>query len=148
MFCLIYRKAPVQHQTFQQWQAEIRSWKAQANNTRDLLNNSRDQLNNTRDLLNNRRDQLNNTRDLLNDSRDQLNNTRDLLIKRRDQLNNTRCTVILAFYTEANVHFTIKQVLQIIHTSLAIKKFFHEKPSERHQRARVFMLRETGTNEL
>ena len=28
------------------------------------------------------------------------------------------------------------------------RKFFHEKPSERYQRARVFMLRETGTNEL
>ena len=28
------------------------------------------------------------------------------------------------------------------------RKFFHEKPSERYHQARVFMLRETGTNEL
>ena len=52
------------------------------------------------------------------------------------------------FYTAANVHFTNRQVLQINHTSLAIEKFLHEKPSERYQQARVFMLRETGTNEL
>ena len=28
------------------------------------------------------------------------------------------------------------------------RKFFHEKPSERYHQARVFMLRQTGTNEL
>ena len=41
-------------------------------------------------------------------------------------INNVQCTVILAFYTaaNANVHFTIKQVLQIIHTSLAIGNSF------------------------
>ena len=58
------------------------------------------------------------------------------------------CTDILAFYTVANVHSITKQILRIIHTSLAHRKSFHEKPSERYHPAKVFMLGRTGTNEL
>ena len=58
------------------------------------------------------------------------------------------CTVILSFYTAANVHSTAKQLLRIIHTSLAHRKSFHVKPSERYHPAKVFMLGRTGTNEL
>ena len=35
-----------------------------------------------------------------------------------------KCTVILTFYTAANVHSIIRQLLRIIHTSLAIENFF------------------------
>ena len=52
------------------------------------------------------------------------------------------------FYTAASVHSTAKQLLQIIHTSLAHRKSFHVKPSERYHPAKVFMLGRTGTNEL
>ena len=38
--------------------------------------------------------------------------------------NKRRCIVILNFYTAANVHSAIKQLLRIIHTSLAIENFF------------------------
>ena len=58
------------------------------------------------------------------------------------------CTVILTFYTAANVHSVAKQLLRIIHTSLAHRKSFHEKPSERYHPAKVFMLGRTGTYEL
>ena len=51
------------------------------------------------------------------------------------------------FYTAANVHSTAKQLLQIIHTSLAHRKSFHIMPSERWIPAKVFMLGLTGTNE-
>ena len=60
----------------------------------------------------------------------------------------TYCTVILTFYTASNVHSTAKQLLRIIHTSLAHRKSFHVKPSERYHPAKVFMLGWTGTNEL
>ena len=51
------------------------------------------------------------------------------------------------FYTAANVHFTIKRVLQITHTSLAIENSFM-RSLVRGTNGPVFMLRETGTNEL
>ena len=59
------------------------------------------------------------------------------------------CTVSLysSFYTATNVHSTIKQVLQIIHTSLAIGNSFM-RSLVRGTNGPVFMLRETGTNEL
>ena len=59
-----------------------------------------------------------------------------------------QCTVILTFYTAANVHSITKQLLRIIHTSLAHRKSFHEKPSERYHPAKELMLGQTGTNEL
>ena len=52
------------------------------------------------------------------------------------------------FYTAASVHSTVKQLLQIIHTSLAHRKSFQVMPSERYIPAKVFMLGRTGTNEL
>ena len=51
------------------------------------------------------------------------------------------------YYTAANVHSTAKQLLQIIHTSLAHRKSFYVMPSERWIPAKVFMLGPTGTNE-
>ena len=51
------------------------------------------------------------------------------------------------FYTIASVHSTAKQLLQIIHTSLAQRKSFQVMPSERYIPAKVFMLGRTGTNE-
>ena len=46
-----------------------------------------------------------------------------------------------------NVYFTIKQVLQIIHASLAIENSFM-RSLVRGTNGPVFMLRETGTNEF
>ena len=52
------------------------------------------------------------------------------------------------FYTAANVHSTAKQLLRIIYTSLAHRKSFHVKPSQRCIPAKVFMLGRMGTNEF
>ena len=63
----------------------------------------------------------------------------------------TLCSVLYCytlFYTAASVHSTAKQLLQIIHTSLAHRKSFQVMPSERYIPAKVFMLGRTGTNEL
>ena len=68
--------------------------------------------------------------------------------RQRDNIIEPQCTVILTFYTAANVHSKAKQLLRLIHPSLAHRKSFHEKPSERYHLANVFMLGQTGTNEL
>ena len=46
---------------------------------------------------------------------------------------------LYSFLYSDECSFHHRQVLQLIHTSLAIEKFFHEKPSERY-RGPVFML--------
>ena len=64
-----------------------------------------------------------------------------------DHINQT-CTVILFFVYSGECSF--HNLTSFTNNSYipSFRKFFHEKPSERYQRARVFMLRETGTNEL
>ena len=51
------------------------------------------------------------------------------------------------FYTATNVHSMIRQVLRTIHASLAIENSFMRSLVRGTNRP-VFMLRETGTNEL
>ena len=66
----------------------------------------------------------------------------------QDELMDYTSVSLYSFYTAANVHSTAKKLLRIIHSSLSHRKSFHVKPSERYHPAKVFMLGQTGTNEL